>query len=46
MERVTTEGDPVVGPTGPYTPEADAGNGAVMPPSTGTGKRTREFERM
>ncbi len=45
MERVTTQGEPVHGVEGPYTAEDDQGNGAVMPKPTGTGKRTREFER-
>jgi taurine dioxygenase len=48
MERVTVAGDPVLGVSGPYTPEADVGplpdgKGAVIAPP---GKRPiREFER-
>ncbi len=44
MERVTIAGDKVVGVTGDYTPEADAGQ--VVPASPSAGRRPqRAFER-
>lgn len=47
MERVTTQGEPVLGVEGAYEPERIDGNGMIMPkPKKPAGGRTREFERL